>query len=492
MRIRTTLAAAALLLTAPALARAGDLDDARALRDAGKWKEALAKYEKAAEADPQSADAALGVSEALCALGKYELGAKALTPALLEAQPDNVTLRVAKARAYLLRAAEIDREGGDPQAIMGYCGDADRWIKQALEKDPKSPEGRVLKAKVLQFQGGSSTPEAISLLESVAADNPATFDAHWELGVAAMNAARADNKNKSKWAKAEKHFRDAFGADAKSGQALLQATYAKQWQGVAPAAEMVGDYEKCARLLPGDVAPVVQILKTRKWAAAEVKAALGRLSGKDGHPRAKAFAEALDAEAAAAAGKGKEAVAAVERAVEAWGDGPPQIDFYWVLLLTANAAGTEGDQKEKVWTVLWKKWPERFEAANNAGLYNRDVTHDYKRSAEWYERAAPHAAASPQVLNDTGLIYHYHLGKNDVAEKWFRKALAAAEENGIDPWQAATNVDSMGYRDALNNLAKVLREEKRWKDLGKFVEDHVPEGWPGREQWAQMAESGGK
>jgi hypothetical protein len=415
-----------------------------------------------------------------------------VTAAVLEAHPDHVGLRVAKARAYLLRAAEIDREGGDPQAIMGYCGDADRWVKQALEKDPKSADARVLKAKVYQYQGGGSTPEAVALLEAVAADTPSCFDAHWELGVAAMNAARADNRNKNKWAKAEKHFRDAFGADPKSGQALLQATYSKQWQQVAPAAEMVADYEKCARLLPGDDSAVVQIFKQRKYgAAAEVKASLERLSGKDGHPRAKSFAAALEAEAAAKE-KPKDVVAAVGRATGAWGEGPPSIDLYWALLLAANTAGTDGEQKDAVWTLLWKKWPERFEAANNAGLYNRDVAHDYKRSAEWYERAAAHAGSSPQVLNDTGLIYHYHLGKNDVAEGWFRKAIAAAEEGGVDPWQAAKNVDSMGYRDALNNLAKVLREEKRWKDLGAFVEDHVPDGWPNREEWKAMAESGGK
>ena len=60
---------AAIVAASPALA--GDLEDAKALRESGKWKEALARYQKAAEADPASAEAALGACEALCALGQY-------------------------------------------------------------------------------------------------------------------------------------------------------------------------------------------------------------------------------------------------------------------------------------------------------------------------------------------------------------------------------------------------------------------------------------
>lgn len=484
-----TTAAAILALALPAFA--GDLDDARKLRDAGKWDEAVAAYEKAAAADPASADAALGLCETLCGVGKYERAAKSVNAAL-EAHPGHVGLMTAKARAYVLLAGKLDAEGGDPQAIMGYAGDGDRWVKQVLEKEPKSPEARVLRAKVLQFMGGGSTPEAISLLEAVAADAPGFFDAHWELGVAAMNAARADSGNKARWAKAEKHFRDAFQADGKSGRALLQATYAKQWQGQAGSNVLIGDYEQCARLLPADDAPLAQIFKLRKWAAPDARAAFARLAEKDKLPKAAALLAAMDGEAAVAAGRDKEAVAALSKAVEAWGKGPVG-DLYWVVGGAAfNAQSLSADQRETLWTALWKQWPERFDAANNAGLWFRDVGRNYEKSAVWYERAAAVATHSPQVLNDTGLIYHYHLGKNDVAEGWYTKAIEAAEANEVDPWQAAKDPDSMGYRDALNNMAKLLRDAKRWKDLGSFVDDHVPDAWPGREEWKRAAESGGK
>ena len=82
-----------------------------------------------------------------------------MTAAVIDAHPDNVALLVAKGRAYLLRAGELDRERGDPQAIMGYCGDADLWIKKALAKvaemhsdpkDDKSPTyGELIKASKL-------------------------------------------------------------------------------------------------------------------------------------------------------------------------------------------------------------------------------------------------------------------------------------------------------------------------------------------------------
>lgn len=469
------------LAAAAAPAFAGNLEDGIALRRAGKWAEALPKLQAAAEADPANAAAAAELSEVLAGLGKFEQAARAVGRAL-EAHPDDVRLLLARARALMLTANKSARERADSNMILATVADADRWIKKVLEKDPKNSSARVLKAQVYQHSGGGDAPEALNLLADVAREDPACFDAHWELGQVAMTKARADWKDKSKWAQAEKFFRDAFTADPKSGQALLQATLCRHWQEASPA--LIGDYARCAAMLPGDPAPLTNIWKFRKNATADVRAALEKLAADPAQGKAKAFLLVLDAEGAVAAGKGTEAARAAEGAVAAWGPDASKEVYDTLNALAFAAPPLSKEQRDGIWTAMWKNWPSRFEAANNAGFWNRDVSHDFRRSAEWYERAATIATASPAVLNDTGLIYHYHLNDFGKAEEWYRKAIQAAEENGLEPAGGTSkDLEAIGYRDALVNMGRMLTAQKRWKDLQQFAEDHVPKGFPGREQW---------
>jgi tetratricopeptide (TPR) repeat protein len=483
-------AASLAVLAVSSAALAGDLEDGLALKAKGKYEEALAKLEKAAAANPADANAALALSEVLLGLGKFDKAAKA-AGAAMDANPDHVGLLVARARALLTNADQMAKDGADSNMILAYVADGDKWIKKALEKDPKSSDARFLRARVLQHQGGGDAPEAIALLEQIVADDPKCFDAHYELGTLAMRAARADNKDKAKWKAAEDRFRAAFAADPKSGQALLQATFCRHWQSATP--DLIGEYEKCAELLPGDESPLSQVWKFKKNNPAEVRASLARLGGKEGHGRAKSYVAVLDAEAAVAGGKPDAATKAMLDAVEAWGKGPSK-DVYGALNdLAFTGKGLSGDQRDKVWTALWKAFPDRFDAPNNAGLWWRDVGSDAKRSSEWYVRAAELAPNSPGVQNDTGLIFHYNLLDLDKAEPYYRRAIQAAEDLGLD-WKKAGDYakfrEETGYRDALNNLAKLLIQKKRWKDLTEFVDDHVPEGYPGRDGWATAGKDG--
>lgn len=482
--------AAAALLVLAAAALAGDLEDGIKLKEAGKFDQALPKLQKAVDADPANAAAAVALCQVLTGLGKYEQAAKCVGPAL-DAHPDDVALMVAKARAFISYGDAMARDNGDANMILAYVADGDTWVKRALDKDPKNSEARYLKARVLQHQNGSDQTEATAELEALAKDDPKCFDAHWELGQIWMRKARADNTNKNKWAAAEKHFRDAFTADPKSGQALLQATYAKAWQQIAKAPEMVADYAQCAPLLPSDEAPLSAMWKLRKYAPAEVRAAFEKLS-KDPAVggRAKAYVAVLDAQGAVEAGKPAEAVKACVAAVDAWGKDESRDVFGAVNDVAYIGKGLDKDDREKIWNAAWKNWPARFETPNNAGLWYRDVGGDAKRSSEWYVRAAEIATNSPQVLNDTGLIFHYNLHDLEKAEPWYRKALAAAEERGLAPSNDARDPEGVGYRDALNNLAKLLSAQKRWNDLRAFAEDHVPEEFPGREQWLNAGKDG--
>jgi tetratricopeptide (TPR) repeat protein len=157
-----------------------------------------------------------------------------------------------------------------------------------------------------------------------------------------------------------------------------------------------------------------------------------------------------------------------------------------------RGAGFTPGQREKLWTALWTKWPDQFEAPNAAGLWYRDTANDYKQSAAWYPRAVEANPESPQVLNDTALILDQYLGEHEMAEPYYRRAIAAGEAQGRDfRGGDGSDYDEIGYRDAINNFGRMLRKQERWKDLMEFCEKNVPEGHGGREGWMKAAKKGG-
>src|SRR5262245_46445058 len=93
--------AAVLPLFAASLAFAGDLEDAQALQKAGKFEEALPKYQAAFAADATNPAAALGLCQVLAGLGRYDDAAKCVDEAR-KAHPENAALLAAKGRANFL------------------------------------------------------------------------------------------------------------------------------------------------------------------------------------------------------------------------------------------------------------------------------------------------------------------------------------------------------------------------------------------------------
>lgn len=78
----------------------------------------------------------------------------------------------------------------------------------------------------------------------------------------------------------------------------------------------------------------------------------------------------------------------------------------------------------------------------------------WQRSADLYVKAADLVLASEaparskaQILNDTGLMFHYHLGRTDDGIRYYRHALE------LDPL----------YLDALENMGVVAYERKEWQ-----------------------------
>ena len=94
------------------------------------------------------------------------------------------------------------------------------------------------------------------------------------------------------------------------------------------------------------------------------------------------------------------------------------------------------------------------------------------------------------MLNDTALILDQYLGEHEMAEPYYRRAVAAGAAQGRD-YRDTTDYDNIGYRDALNNFGNMLMKQERWKDLLEFCENDVPEDHVRRGFWMKAAKKGG-
>lgn len=523
MRTTSLLSAVLGFALVSGVALAGDLEDGLRLKDAGKFEEAVAHLAKAAAADPANGDAAAALVDVLAGLGRYD-DAVAAADKGLEANPEHLGLLLGRARTHLLIADRRNAEGADPSLILSdSVAEADLSIKAALNLDEKNADARVLKAKVFRYQGGGDSAESKDLLEEVLADHPDHFDAHWDLGQYHLQRGGALQKDAAAagphWAAAETHFRRCSAIDPQSGSAHWECANAMAWQRKA-APEVAAEYALAAARLPGNERVLNQLYR---WAGtdkpARVKMFEDVAAARPGEPTVALFLAFAQKEAGdldgglktlrAAAkempdapyvslnlghlllekGDTDGAVAAYVKSVEA------SQEFAKGLFDDINGKAFQGkdftpSQREKLWTALWEEWPRVVDTANNAGLWFRDVGKDYKKSSSWYLRAVEAAPESPQVLNDTALVLDQYLGEHEMAEPYYRRALAAGAAQGRDWTGMAGGVEDIGYRDAMNNFGRMLAGQKRWKDLRAYCEEHVPEEHPARGGWMKLAEQG--
>lgn len=501
----------ALTLLLAAVAAAGDLDDAKALQKAGKFEEALPKYQAAAKADPADAQAAIGLSQVLAGLGRFEEASKAVDAAR-KANPGNAALLVAKSRACLLMATKSEEsEEPDANLIDGYKLDALKWVNDALRADPKHADALVLRGQIFQREGNVEQTR-ISYEEAVKAA-PDNFDANFALAELWFKMGLADPKNQTNWSNASQYFGTAFKLDPTSGQAAVRVAQCKG-RTKSPPADVVAAYVKAAELLPDELSPVAQAYA---WSPRTER--LATMQGlADAQPKNvnrklylayammddKSFEKALDVLEDAAKLEPKNPFVPLTKGDVMLAAGKPDyaIDHYQESMSlmkgtiddeTFGKLGKIGfqnksltlDQREKLWTLMWKNFPDRWNLANDVGLHYRDTVKDYKKSLEWYLRAAA-VTDDSGVQNDTGLIYDYHMKDFDKAEPYYRKAVATGKAKGYG-WNDS-QPPGIGFRDGLNNMHRLLVAQKRWKDLRKFVEEDVPEDHGSRDIWLKEAE----
>lgn len=525
-RLRRTVTAAALtlgLLCSTALA--GALDDARKARDAGDWERALELYEQAVSESPEDVAALVGLSETLRGLGRFEEAAKVGTNDLAEANPD---LALARAHAFMLLADQVAASGGDTNLIYGYAADSERWTKVVLKADPESAEGLWLKAKRIQHQGNQE--EALQILREARELHPDDFQLAWEIGQHWFRVGTRENDNAEAWKQAWIAFKAASEADTESADALLNSLLARQWYLAKAPDEARGagadkgfpeDYEKVALLKPGDDVPLKNLWKVQGDKELRV-AAYGRIREansedpnawlyhayalKDAGNVNKAivvFQEALDkwpghsallknlADTLWTAKRHDDAIAVYENLVKSW-DGSYYERAYGSVQALATKGGISVEQRERIWTALWQGVPSVAWAANNAGLWFRDVGKDYEKALLWYERAAEQAPEDIQILNDTGLIHHFHFwdrkGSQKKAVDYYLRAVKAAIDQGENT--PRNSGPGMGYRDAVNNLFQVWSRQEAWKTMKEFAETYL-DGDPRQSHWLETAKNKG-
>lgn len=445
---------AAMLAILAATALAGDVEDGEALRAQGRFVEALASFEKAAAASPASIPL---LSRAYDDLGRHAESVRAFDAALAK-DPKSIVARALRARAMDARP--------DPESFLPNVA-------------------------------GGSLP-AKTLLESLVAEAPKDADANWEMGRWWFRQAGAKRSDKELWAKAETCFRAAFEARPDFGKAFLHATYAQAWQG-ATRKVLAPAYEKAALLLPGDDGPLKKLAELNPQAIDRMQV-FGRLLAK--RPRDPTLAtrqvEALVQEKRAddafalldamekagpddpwpgalrgqvliATGKQDDGVAALVASVE---KSRRVLDrrLYDILdLYAARMPQLTPEQRARIWTALSQAFPREPNALNNAGFWFLRAGKDANKAVEWYLRALDASPKDPAVMNDLGICHDE--GFLDVpakAEEWYRKAVAAAKERGLANPERCT-----GYKDAVDNLVKLLVRLKRAKDLLAFADESL-------------------
>jgi hypothetical protein len=469
---------------------ADDLSDAAALEKAGKLQEAAAAYAKSEK--PAAVAATVRV---LLRLGRPADAEKAAAAALAKS-PEDAVLLVARAEARLGSCEAATAQKADASATMDRAYEGQEWVDKALKKDAKSVAARVLSARYIGFITGDSSDAARKLLETVVAEDPKAAEAWFELG--RYFARKAGNKKDDDlWGRAEKAFLAAADADPSRGDAWINAGRAKGWLGRGKP-EVAECFEKAALAMPNDMTPLTLLAKWSASPQASVEAHKRldtarpndrciRLSlalahdktGKTGEGTA-IFDKAISASPAdpvlpldkgsflLQANLAEPAVAAYVRAIETAGPGPNREVYDTIDLVATRTKGLSAEQRRALWDALTKKWPKELQAPNNAAVWFRDVALDFPASAAWYERALAAAPEDVMLLNDAGLVYWAPGYLNDAAkgEPYFRRAIAAAKKQGVAKPDA-----NVGYRDAVDNLVKLLRAGKRAADLRALADE---------------------
>lgn len=421
-------------------------------------------------------DAVRAKAVELCGKMEFTTAADVLKDALKRTGP-NAALTTQEGVVYLTRARYERANGTDDMLVRALLADAMDRARRALAVDAAHTNAVLLLASAQEADDDADG--ARKLLTDWLKDHPKDAAVHRALADRCFDARD--------WQGADLHYTKSLEFAPTDGLARLNQTTARQWLSVA-ATELEKGYLDAARLLPDADAPLQRLsglypkdrakrldllaqvvaanpkaVRARVWIAwvlrkeepfdvpralatlreaeklapqdADVHAQLGETLGDSG-----AIADAVDEYTLAISNAAAGAMAR------------PSIALDRLLHATKGAEGVTLVARERAYDALCEKNPQEGSYGNNAGLWFRDVGKDYEKSLKYYLASVKAAPDDQDFLNDTALIYLFHLtDRRKQCLPMFEKVLRLVETDGQEP--------ARGYWDALENLCRYWFEE---------------------------------
>ena len=431
----------------------------------------------------ESQSAALASAETALAEGRAADAARIAKGAEKE-HGDHPLLRVMGARAHLMLAEEAFAGGGDGFLVKGHIADAHLRVDQAREAAGAAagrlPGAAALLARVLRFE---ENPDAArELLRTHIAEHPDDLAARLEAADMAETARD--------WETADTHLTNAVRLAPEDGTLWLRSTIAKQWTQAYPVAKLRAGYLNAARLLPDATRPVDLLIKLygtpeQRLAAADAvieqnpdatwarvwKSYVYRAPPYEDLGKALAVldeARAIKPNDTAVGFQRAKVLEALNRPMEALASYVVAVENgeagkVWEASNTLDAMLHVSDiartvdlpTRERAYAALCEKNPGVGRFGNNAGLWFRDVVKDYEKSLHWYLKSVEAEPDDQDFLNDTALIYLFHLrDRKDECLPMFEHVLERVHDVGDPPQR--------GYWDTLENLCMY------WFELGQY------------------------
>jgi len=443
---------------------------------------AMAAAPAADAQDKPPADTAAVVEDArakaieLCGKMEFTTASEVLKEALQRTGP-NAALTTQEGVVFLIRSQYERANGTDEMLVRALIADAMERAKRALAIDAEYVNAVLLLSNAQEADGDAEA--ARKTLASWLTTHPRDAAVHRTLADRCF-AARD-------WEGADLHYTKSLEVEPSNGMALLNRTTARQWMGVS-APELEKGYLAAARLLPDADEPLSRLAglypKDRAkrldllarvvsdnpkaaWARVWIAYLLRKEEPLD-VPRAietlreaaklapgNADVHAQLGEALDESGDVAGAVAAYTQAVAAAPAGTMTRQSNAIdrlLHATKGADAVTQAARERAYDAVCEKNPADGRYGNNAGLWFRDVGKDYEKSLKYYLASVKAAPDDQDFLNDTALIYLFHLtDRRKLCLPMFEKVLRLVEVDGQPPVR--------GYWDTLENRCKYWFEE---------------------------------
>lgn len=467
------------------------LSEARARLAAGRPREAMKAFDAARTANPDLVEAHVGAARCLLRLGRH-LEAIVLLEKAEKRFPENAEVFLALGQAYFQEARSLiqSRRRRTAGEIKFRLHDAVARCETATRLDPKNQRAYYFLGLAHLYLDPPEAEKAVAALLTAArleADDP---ECHFYLGLAHDHTGKYDRAAQA-YGMAANLYREKKDGRRYALTAFLRAGVCKAKTGDHDAA---GKIFKAAYLLdPSSTATFQEIWKTygsdrkRQEAGVQVLKMLDRSGGNSPLPT---YYLAFMYEALGMKSECRESIESVlkteegARYPEAWArkgsllyhedrdEGRAErcclkaleLDAgnrtaYGVLqtMVSRHFAGRDLARAEDLTRKILRYQPKNGLEWGNLGLFLRDQRR-YRESHQAYRKAVVHAPDRPQVLNDAGVVLHYHLDRTAEAMELYLRAVDLDPET-VDALEnlGVIHYDRAEYDRALEWFRKVVR-----------------------------------